>query len=64
MLTKLACPCCGAPIHIESQMLIKGTTFPCSNASCGASVALNTSSANLVEQAFSQAEKIKALNSQ
>jgi uncharacterized paraquat-inducible protein A len=58
--TNLACPECGNDICIDTQLLLAGTSFSCSNPRCGVTIQLNPSDSHQVQMALDQFEQIKS----
>ncbi|MBQ4836915.1 MULTISPECIES: hypothetical protein [Pseudoalteromonas] len=57
--SKLDCPECGAPIYFESNLLLTGQSFSCSNSHCDVSIALTATDKEVVSDAFSKFEQIR-----
>ena len=53
------CPDCGSDIHIDSNLLLSGSSFKCSNQHCGVAISLDESSLGEVKDAFEKFEELK-----
>ena len=56
---QIDCPCCGQKIYIQPQLLVRGSSFSCSNPRCDASVALSHSSYSVTNKALNKLEKLR-----
>lgn len=57
--SEIQCPNCQGKILIDPKLLIQGSSFSCSNQSCGVSVSLSSSSHQVVDSAMKKFEQIK-----
>ncbi len=57
--SEIQCPNCGGKILIDAKLLLQGSSFSCTNHSCGASVSLCNSSHQVTDNAMREFEKIK-----
>ena len=58
--SKLDCPECNMPIFFESNLLLAGQSFSCSNPNCDVSIALTATDKQVVSDAFSKFEQIRS----
>lgn len=56
--TEINCPCCGGSIFINTEKLIQGESFACSNESCKAAIAISSSSTPIVRNALEQLDEL------
>ncbi|KZN53064.1 hypothetical protein N474_22185 [Pseudoalteromonas luteoviolacea CPMOR-2] len=57
--SKLDCPECNMPIYFESNLLLSGQSFSCSNPNCDVSIALTATDKDIVSNAFNKFEQIR-----
>lgn len=53
------CPDCHSSIHIDTQLLLTGASFCCSNQKCGISIKLSTEDQSTVSEAMHELEKLE-----
>ncbi|WP_199609095.1 hypothetical protein [Flocculibacter collagenilyticus] len=53
------CPGCGMPIIFDSQLLLSGSSFSCTNEACNVSISLSREDQNKVSSAFNKFESLK-----
>ncbi|MBQ4811473.1 hypothetical protein A7985_11420 [Pseudoalteromonas luteoviolacea] len=57
--SKIDCPECTMPIYFESNLLLAGQSFSCSNPNCDVSIALTATDKEVVSNAFNKFEQIR-----
>ncbi|BFM48712.1 hypothetical protein [Marinomonas sp. THO17] len=57
--TEIKCPDCQSPIFIESNLLLAGQSFKCSNPNCHTSISLSLSETQKVAKAFNEFQQIR-----
>ncbi len=57
--SEIQCPNCGGKILIDAKLLIKGSSFSCSNQTCGVSVSLSSASHQVADNAMKEFEQLK-----
>ena len=55
----ISCPDCGSDIHLDSHLLLCGSSFKCTNASCHVSISLDNRSMEDVKDAFDKFNALK-----
>lgn len=57
--TSINCPDCNSPIYIQSDALLQGASFSCSNPQCSVAISLSTSDMSTVSSAINQFEDLR-----
>lgn len=55
----IPCPDCGSNIHIDSNLLLAGQSFKCTNQSCTTSISIQPQEVPVVSEAIDKFENLK-----
>lgn len=57
--SEIQCPNCGGKILIDAKLLIRGSSFSCTNRLCNASVSMSNTSYQVANSAMREFEQLK-----